>query len=112
MTSVEDRKKYLTKRLNELDERLREIDDELVSHNSRDSEELAIERETDEVLEGMGLSGQQEIRAINAALQRVDAGEYGFCVTCGVVVSEERLDALPYTPFCRDCAAKTAKSNT
>ena len=47
---------------------------------------------------------QQEIRMIEAALKRLDEGEYGFCTKCGAVISAERLDVLPHTPFCRTCA--------
>ncbi|MEY4873108.1 MAG: hypothetical protein RLZZ563_2438, partial [Pseudomonadota bacterium] len=70
-----------------------------------EEEELATEREADEVLEGMGLSGQQEIRMIEAALARVAEGNYGICVNCGNDIGDARLDVLPFTPFCRDCAA-------
>lgn len=112
MKSIEDRKTILSNRLEELENRLHEIDHELESHNSRDWEELAIEREEDEVLEGMGLSGQQEIRSIKAALHRVSEGEYGACVACGEQISEERLDVVPFAPFCRDCAAKKASAST
>lgn len=104
MTSVATRKKQLETRLSDLRKRLETIEDELDSHDSQDWEELATERETDEVLESMGLSGQQEIRMIEAALQRIAEGEYGHCVKCGARISEERLDVLPYTPFCRNCA--------
>lgn len=104
MTSIAKRKTQLITRLNDLNARLQTIEHELDSHQSKDWEELAIEREEDEVLEGMGLSGQHEIRMIEAALVRIDEGEYGFCVKCGKEISEERLDVLPYTPFCRHCA--------
>jgi len=110
MTPLSERRKTLVARRSELDKRLHVIDDELESHNSADWEELAVEREGDEVLEEMGSSGLQEIRAIDAALERMNAGEYGFCVKCGAAISEERLDVLPYTPFCRVCAAKNSKS--
>lgn len=109
MKSLQDRKTALVSRKTYLETKLHEIDDELDSHNSPDWEELAVERETDEVLEGMGLSGLEEMRAINAALARMDEGEYGHCVNCGDRISEERLDVLPYTPFCRVCAAEKAK---
>ncbi|MDE3079488.1 MAG: TraR/DksA C4-type zinc finger protein, partial [Paracoccaceae bacterium] len=69
-----------------------------------DWEELATEREGDEVLETMGLSGQIEIRMIKAALARIDAEDYGHCVTCGEKIADARLDLLPYTPFCSKCA--------
>ena len=105
MTPISQRKIQLETRLSDLQARLATIDAELDSHQSKDWEDLATERESDEVLEGMGLSGQQEIRQIEAALGRITAGEYGICATCGDPISEERLDVLPYTPFCRNCAA-------
>ncbi len=109
MTSIDVRRRQLTERLAELNERMQLIDEELDAHNSRDWEELATERETDEVLEGMGLSAQEEVKAIQAALERMDAGEYGYCVKCGDEISQERLDLLPYTPFCQKCAAEVAR---
>ena len=98
------RRAQLEDRLRFLDLRLRELDAELDSHQSKDWEELATEREGDETLEQLGQRGQAEIAQIRAALSRMDAGEYGICVTCGAEISEERLDLLPFTPFCRDCA--------
>jgi len=106
MADLSKRRAALEARLQELDARMVQIDAELDSHSTKDWEELAVEREEDEVLEGMGLSAQAEIRMIKAALQRMDDGEYGYCVECGDKISEERLDILPYTPFCAKCAAK------
>ncbi len=106
MAEFSKRRAALNARLKELEERLLQIEEELEAHNTKDWEELAVEREEDEVLEGMGLSAQAEIRMIKAALQRMDEGEYGYCVECGDKISEERLDILPYTPFCAKCAAQ------
>lgn len=99
-----ERKAQLETRLVALDVRLDGIETELESHQSKDWEDLAAEREADEVLEGLGLSGQQEIRMIKAALGRIEDGTFGECAKCGAAISTERLDAVPYTPFCRDCA--------
>ncbi len=96
----------LEARLAELNDRLRDIDDELDSHQSKDWEDLATEREEDEVLNSMGVSGQEEIARIKAALGRMDAGEFGYCVSCGAEIAKERLDLLPFTPFCASCAGK------
>lgn len=104
MTSIAKRKLQLETRLADLTARLAEIEQELESHSSPDWEEMAVEQEQDEVLEGMGLSGQQEMRMIEAALARIVDGEYGYCAKCGDRISEERLDVLPFTPFCRNCA--------
>jgi len=41
---------------------------------------------------------------IDAAEQRLADGLYGTCTTCGLLIAVERLDALPATPTCVDCA--------
>lgn len=98
------RKAQLHTRLGELDSRLHGIEAELLSHQSRDWEELATEREQDEVLTSLGDEGRGELRMILAALDRIKGGEYGYCAKCGNRISDERLDVLPATPFCRTCA--------
>jgi RNA polymerase-binding transcription factor DksA len=82
------------------------IESELDAHDEKDWEELAIEREGDEVLEDLGQSAQSDLRMIDAALERVEADEYGFCTVCGDAIAEERLDVVPATPFCHKCASK------
>jgi RNA polymerase-binding transcription factor DksA len=104
MTRIMTRKAALQARLKDLQGRIGAIGQELESHQAQDWEDQAIEREDDQVLEGMGRSAQAEARAINAALARIASGEYGFCAKCGNEISDERLDLLPYTPFCKDCA--------
>jgi RNA polymerase-binding transcription factor DksA len=105
MVSVKDRKKVLEKRLAELEGRLQTIENELDQPADKDWEEAAIEAEGDEVLESMGEAGAHEIGMIRAALDRIDTGEYGYCVKCGEKIAEERLDVVPATPFCRNCAS-------
>ena len=102
--SVAGHKATMEARLADLKTRLSAIEEELDSHTERDWEEAAIEREGDEVLEATGVSGQNEIRMIEAALKRIEDGEYGYCGKCGAEIAPERLDAVPYTPFCRSCA--------
>jgi RNA polymerase-binding transcription factor DksA len=101
---ISARKAALEARLVDLEARLVSIETELDSHTDPDWEELAVEREGDEVLEATGLSGQSEIRRIRAALTRIEEGTYGVCVGCGAEINSERLDVLPYTPFCHECA--------
>ena len=104
MISLSQRKSQLEARLSELQARLHRIDNELDTHTSPDWEDIAIEREAEEVLEDLGFAGQLELRQISAALQRIDAGDFGTCTKCGAKIDEERLDLLPQTPFCRHCA--------
>lgn len=104
MPSTADYKAKLLARRAELVERSEEVEAELDAHNSKDWEELAVERETDEVLQSLGNNAAAEITRIDAALKRIEEAEFGFCMTCGDQISEERLELLPYTPFCRKCA--------
>lgn len=104
MTAIAQRRQQLLDRLSLLQARLSAVEAEIESHDAKDWEELATEREGDEVLETIGLSGQAEMRQIDAALHRIDSGDYGFCAKCGAEIGAERLDVLPHTPFCRNCA--------
>jgi RNA polymerase-binding protein DksA len=47
---------------------------------------------------------EEEIhRNLNAALERIEQGTYGTCERCNGRIPDERLDAIPYTPYCVDC---------
>jgi DnaK suppressor protein len=41
---------------------------------------------------------------IEFALQRITEGEYGVCEDCGKKIPEPRLEAIPYTTVCVQCA--------
>lgn len=41
---------------------------------------------------------------IDAAERRLDEGRYGTCATCDRPIAVERLEALPATSTCIDCA--------
>lgn len=94
----------LRRRLDELTNRLSGVEAELDQPQDADFEERASERESDEVLEGLGHAGLAEMRMIQAALERVADGTFGTCVACGEPISEERLEAVPHAARCRNCA--------
>ncbi len=39
-----------------------------------------------------------------AALRRIEAGTFGKCESCGKSIAKARLEALPYTRYCVQCA--------
>lgn len=104
MTEHEEIRRKLIARLDELNERLQEIDQQLHQPADADAEERAVEREDDEMLERLGLSGQEEIRRITAALDRIENGTFGICAACGEDISPERLAVVPFAARCRNCA--------
>lgn len=44
------------------------------------------------------------IQRIDAALHRLDQGEYGCCVECGEDIAAKRLEVDPAAAFCITCA--------
>jgi DnaK suppressor protein len=44
----------------------------------------------------------------NRALERIDAGTYGICESCGKAIPIERLEVLPYSTLCVECAARVS----
>ncbi|MEQ8178927.1 MAG: TraR/DksA C4-type zinc finger protein [Amphiplicatus sp.] len=45
-----------------------------------------------------------EIKRIEAALKRMEEGEFGFCVSCGEEIAPARLKADPAVARCVGCA--------
>jgi DnaK suppressor protein len=118
-TAATNRKKFLAK----MSEQLGEIKTKLLSE--MDSE-LRAEREgnKDEGMDTYDLASEERDREINFilsdrervkvkqvddALGRLDDGTYGVCESCGLEITEERLQALPFTRLCRDCQQEQEK---
>jgi len=76
---------------------------------SADFAEQVTQRESDDVLGAISQSAQQELRLVQAALQRLAQGRYTTCADCGQPIEEERLQAVPYTDRCRTCAERAAR---
>lgn len=47
---------------------------------------------------------EAEIRRIDAALKRIEDGEFGHCVSCDEDIQLKRLDFDPSVPNCINCA--------
>jgi DnaK suppressor protein len=47
---------------------------------------------------------QDTLGQIHDALGRVEAGTFGRCEECGEMIAKPRLQALPYTRHCIECA--------
>ena len=43
------------------------------------------------------------IKKIDETLAKIDAGDYGYCESCGVEIGIERLQARPTASLCIDC---------
>ncbi len=70
-----------------------------------DSAEQAIELENQGTLVALDKELSAEIAQIKRAIARLREGLYSECEVCGNAIGKARLEALPYTSFCIDCAA-------
>jgi len=71
--------------------------------------------QSNELIEKVQLAGQREFAAralerdtknlmqIDAALKRIDDGEFGICLDCGEAISPKRLAAMPWAGYCLHC---------
>jgi DnaK suppressor protein len=63
-----------------------------------------------DALQGQAMALEQarrrelEIKRIDAALQRIEDGSYGYCLSCDEEIEVKRLELAPTTPTCISCA--------
>ena len=52
------------------------------------------------------------LEQVQAALQRLDNGTYGFCQRCGKPIDARRLEALPYAEYDLECQEIVERETT
>ena len=76
---------------------------------ARNAREAEVEDPIDQVTsaEGKAVAFEESSREwqtltqVRDALQRIEKGAYGNCVECGRAIEPARLEAVPWTPYCR-----------
>jgi DnaK suppressor protein len=58
------------------------------------------------ILAANRLAAQQRRRRVDAALERIDAGEYGECAGCGEDIEPRRIEAQPESAMCIRCQSQ------
>ena len=71
----------------------REPGDVQFDEESGEGDTLAVERERDLALSAQA---QTAVAEIDAALERIEKGVYGACITSGLAIPQERLRAIPW----------------
>lgn len=49
---------------------------------------------------------ENQLKEVDAALERIAKGQYGICENCAKEIPEEQLLAVPESRHCTECAAK------
>ena len=69
--------------------------------NTAEGGSLAFEMEKELSL---AANAKDLLAQVGEAMERIEADVYGDCDQCGKPIPMARLEALPYTKFCIDCA--------
>ncbi|MFZ0246349.1 TraR/DksA family transcriptional regulator [Candidatus Binatus sp.] len=72
------------------------------------ADDLDVARSLEDIETDAGLIERYEyqLKAIDAALSRLERGRYGICEKCKEEIPIERLKAVPFAAYCIDCQKK------
>ena len=103
------REKLLALRAELLGDMTKMEDDSLKDHAKTisiptDKEELGSDNAEQELTLTLLGSGEDILDQVEAAIYRIEDGDYGWCEGCGEEIPKSRLDAIPYAAECVRCA--------
>jgi DnaK suppressor protein len=67
---------------------------------------------TKEFLLSLGDAERRLLRQVDAALEKIRAGKYGTCETCGGEIAIKRLEALPFAEYCIACQEEEERQDS
>lgn len=81
-----------------------------LQEDARESRDAEVQDPIDRVTSDEGKAASLEestlayrvLQQVRDALRHLDEGTYGICIDCGRQIAEARLEAVPWTPYCRD----------
>jgi DnaK suppressor protein len=82
---------------------------ETTEEATQDIADKAVSSYTREFLYSLTDGERSTLLLIDDALTRIDEGNYGLCVNCGTLMTEKRLNAVPWAPYCLDCQELSEK---
>jgi RNA polymerase-binding transcription factor DksA len=98
---LEDERAELHARLNELG--FGEGGGLTYDSNFADTSQVTAERGEAEVL---AVQLRETLVDVEKALGKLEDGTYGICAACNQPINPARLEAMPATPYCINCASK------
>ncbi len=87
----------------------RSAEEETTEESTQDIADKAVSSYTREFLYSLTDGERGTLLHIDDALGRIEDGNYGFCMNCNVTMTEKRLNAVPWAPYCLDCQELSEK---
>ena len=102
---MDEIKQKLVSMQSELKQRIEKIATDLGHRQTSPKfSEQVVDRQNDDVLLNLKAEAEEELAQIEKALLKLERDVYGQCEKCHQAISAERLAALPYTAYCKQCA--------
>jgi DnaK suppressor protein len=98
-TKLRERRAALTGVVERTENYGREADTEL----TQDPADKASNAYTKELLFSQSTNDRFILKLIEEALERIEDGEYGYCVNCNKEIQPKRLEAVPWARHCITC---------
>lgn len=76
---------------------------ETSSGGIQDIADQAASAYTKEFLLSIGDAERRMLKQVDEALNKIQRDTYGLCEVCGEMISEKRLEALPFAKLCITC---------
>ncbi len=102
---LEDKKATLSAEL----AKTRSAEEETTEESTQDIADKAVSSYTREFLYSLTDGERSTLLQIDDAIARVDEAIYGLCIHCGSLMTEKRLNAVPWAPYCLDCQELSEK---
>jgi DnaK suppressor protein len=96
---LEDKKTTLSAEI----AKTRSAEEETTEESTQDIADKAVSSYTREFLYSLTDGERSTLLQIDDAIARIDDVTYGNCIHCGSLLSEKRLNAVPWAPYCLDC---------
>jgi DnaK suppressor protein len=87
----------------------RNAEEETTEEATQDIADKAVSSYTREFLYSLTDVERNTLLQIDDALDRIEEGVYGACVNCRTAMTEKRLNAVPWAPYCLDCQELSEK---
>jgi DnaK suppressor protein len=87
----------------------RSAEEETTEESTQDIADKAVSSYTREFLYSLTDGERNTLLHIDDALGRIEDGTYGFCLNCSTAMTEKRLNAVPWAPYCLDCQELSEK---
>ncbi len=97
---LEEEKRNLQAKLDELG-----LGGSALSYDSNFADSSQVTAERGEV-EALGAKLRDTLQEVEDALDKLAEGRYGMCENCGQPIDPVRLEAMPATRYCINCASK------